>query len=141
MVVRSVQCTVTGLTDGDAYTFTVTAQNAAGNGSPSGSSNSVTPVGVPGAPSGIVVIGKPASIVVSWAAPSDNGSTITGYTATALLGNIAGTSCTSDALTCTITGLVDGDAYTVSVLRQMLRGARLQASPGPSHRRRLLELR
>jgi len=35
---------VTGLTTGTAYTFTVTATNAAGTGAPSAASNSVTPV-------------------------------------------------------------------------------------------------
>lgn len=35
--------TVTGLTNGDTYTFTVTATNAAGTGSPSAASNAVTP--------------------------------------------------------------------------------------------------
>ena len=36
-------CTVTGLTNGTAYTFTVTATNSAGTGSASTASNSVTP--------------------------------------------------------------------------------------------------
>jgi len=36
-------CIVTGLTDGTAYTFTVTATSSAGTGAPSAASNSVTP--------------------------------------------------------------------------------------------------
>ncbi|MCU1582644.1 MAG: fibronectin, partial [Microbacteriaceae bacterium] len=35
--------TVTGLTNGDTYTFTVTATNAIGTGAPSQASNAVTP--------------------------------------------------------------------------------------------------
>ena len=45
--------TVTGLTNGDSYTFTVTATNSVGTGAASAASNAVTPASVPGAPTGV----------------------------------------------------------------------------------------
>ena len=47
---------VTGLTNGTSYTFTVHATNAIGNGPESAPSNSVTPSGVPGAPTNVVAV-------------------------------------------------------------------------------------
>ena len=45
--------TVTGLTNGTAYTFTVTATNSIGTGPASAASNSVTPTAAPVAPSSV----------------------------------------------------------------------------------------
>jgi hypothetical protein len=73
-------CTVTGLTNGTAYTFTVRAANAVGPG-PASSPVSATPRTVPGAPQNLQA--KPGSaggVNLSWLAPSSNGGTeITHY--------------------------------------------------------------
>ncbi|MHB8665656.1 MAG: fibronectin type III domain-containing protein [Acidimicrobiales bacterium] len=75
--------TVTGLTNGVTYTFTVTATNSAGNSAPSQPSNAVTPTGPPGVP------GPPTNVIanpgnnyadVSWTAPMmTNGAPIDSY--------------------------------------------------------------
>ncbi len=109
---------VTGLTNGTAYTFTVSAINSVGTGDPSASSNSVTPEAAdPGAPTiGTATAGN-ASATVTWTAPaSDGGSPITGYVITPFIGTTAQSpvdvgNVTSDD----VTGLTNGTAYTFTV--------------------------
>jgi hypothetical protein len=74
-------CTVTGLTTGTSYTFTVTATNAVGTGPASAPSNAVTTATVPGVPTGLSASGANGSytVTLNWNAPSSNGSPITGY--------------------------------------------------------------
>ena len=50
-------CTVTGLTNGTPYTFTVTATNAAGTSPASAASAAATPAAVPDAPTGVTASG------------------------------------------------------------------------------------
>ncbi len=107
--------TVTGLTNGTAYTFTVTATNATDTSRASGASTAVTPRTVPGAPTGVSATAGDTQITVSWTAPaSDGGSAITGYTVTSSPGSHTGYSAGA-ATTVTVTGFTNGTAYTFTV--------------------------
>jgi hypothetical protein len=66
----------------------------------------------PDAPTGVsATSGGDASTTVSWTAPSDGGSAITGYTAT----SNAGETCSSATTSCSVTGLTNGTPYTFTV--------------------------
>lgn len=112
-------CVVTGLTNGTAYTFTVTATNAIGPGASSSPSAPVTPSAppsdAPGPPLRVTAIGGDASAAVSWSAPASSGSfPITWYQA---LSSPGGHSClvSAQTTTCEVTGLTNGTAYTFEV--------------------------
>ena len=107
-------CTVTGLTNGVSYTFTVMATNAIGNSVPSSSSNSVTPATVPDPPTNISAEAGDGSATVSFTPPVDNGgSAIIGYKVTSGPGGITA-ECESSP--CTIDGLTNGTTYTFEVV-------------------------
>ena len=108
---------IVGLTNGTAYTFTVTATNSVGTSQASAASNSVTPATpplsatVPGAPTiGIATAGNAQASVTFTAPSSDGGSAITSYTATC--GAISGIGIVSPMV---VTGLTNGTAYTCIV--------------------------
>ena len=76
--------TVTGLTNGDSYTFTVTATNGVGTGPSSGASNTVTPATRARSTHRGLGLGRSGPGHRSFTAPASNGgSAITGYTVTA----------------------------------------------------------
>ena len=107
-------CTVSGLTAGVYYTFSVIASNGYGSSSASAASNSVTPTAsAPGIPGSVSAVASSSSATVSWSAAAPNGSPVSIYTVTSLP---AGGSCTTSGLSCAITSLTNGTAYTFSVV-------------------------
>lgn len=71
--------TITGLTNGTSYSFTVTAVNTDGESDPSAPSNEVTPAGLPAAPTDLVAVPDDTFVVLSWTVPDGNGAAITSY--------------------------------------------------------------
>ncbi len=114
--------TITGLTNGKTYTFTITATNARGVGLPASGAVTVGAPTAPGQPSA-----QPSSTLVtlSWAVPaSNNGAAISGYVVVPWIGTAAETARTfnSAATTETITGLTNGTTYRFSVAAKNARG-------------------
>jgi hypothetical protein len=108
--------TVSGLTNGTSYTFTVVATNTVGNSGPSAGSTAVTAADVPDAPTGVSADASEESAGVTWAEPSgDGGAAITGYTVTSSPGGII-VSTNSATLSASFPNLTSGTAYTFSVV-------------------------
>jgi hypothetical protein len=110
--------TVTGLTDGDTYTFTVTATNSGGTGPPSAASNAVVPATVPGVPTiGTATAGNAQATVTFTAPGSDGGAAITSYTVRSfdVTTAMSGPSHSGSSSPITVSGLANGDTYTFSV--------------------------
>ncbi len=109
--------TVAGLANGTSYTFTVKATNAVGAGPASAPSNAVVPTAAqtaPGAPTGVLAVAGHGDASVSWTAPGDGGSPITGYTVTASPGGASAT-VNGSTTSATVAGLANGTSYTFTV--------------------------
>lgn len=123
--------TVSGLTIGSSYTFTVVAENEVGVGpdSPASAAVVIPPAAVlPAAPTGVTAIAGVRSATVSWTAPADDsGSPVVGYTVVASPGGIVGFS--TGATTATVSGLSDSTAYTFTVAARNAVGIGVQSAP------------
>ena len=111
------------LTEGTTYTFRVAATNANGTGGQSLSSGSVTPLSVPDPPTAVAAAAGNGSIAVTWSAPTNTGgSAITGYQVTSSQGSAHTCNAPAGRTTCTIGGLSNGVATTVSVVATNAQG-------------------
>ncbi|GIQ71438.1 S-layer homology domain-containing protein [Xylanibacillus composti] len=105
--------TITGLTYGVDYTFTVTATNVMGTSAASAPSTPITPLAfAPEPPTNVAASPGNAEATVSFDTPFANGSPITSYTVTSSPGNITATGSSSPI---TVEGLTNGVAYTFTV--------------------------
>ena len=113
---------MTSLTNGSAYQVRVRAENGNGEG-PWSSAATATPAGKPAKPDAPSLTAGDGSLTVTWTAPSDNGSAITGYKVARCTstddctddGNWTEDSPDSVITTHTLTGLTNGTAYKVRV--------------------------
>ncbi len=116
----STSYTATGLTNGSAYAFRVSAVNPVGTGTASATA-SATPDVVPGAPTSVATTSTNAEATVSWVAPASNGGTaVTGFTvawtSNAVQGMTSGSAMAAAGTTSyRLTGLVNGATYAFTV--------------------------
>ncbi len=109
--------TITGLTNGTAYYFTVEAVNAAGNSVPSNEAHATPAPTAPAAPTALTATPGNGQVVLNWTAPTDNGGDpISGYDV--YQGNYPGgegntpvATVGGGTTTATITGLTGGNTY------------------------------
>ena len=129
-----------GLTNGTAYTVTVTAVNQAGGGTESAPSNAVR-VGVPAAPTSPHAVsgstaGLTGSLSVSYVTGAANGSPITRFTATCTSSNggvlKTGVHVGATAVPIVVTGVTTKKTYTCTVRATNARDAGPPTAPSAS---------
>ena len=114
--------TVSGLTNGTGYDFKVRAVNDIGAGDYS-AVTSATPSTVPSTPTGLDAVAADRQVALTWTAPFDGGSAITGYTVAYKAADARKwTTTTSTDTSATISGLLNGTQYAFKVLASNVNG-------------------
>lgn len=129
--VSTTTCDIVGLKNGEIASIEVRAVNAFGLGVPS-NVVTVTPATTPAVPTSVTAIEGDHRITVAWSEttmtaldPTNGGSTIKGFTATAGTQTCA----TVSTHTCVITELTNGQQYTVTVVATNALGSSAPSSP------------
>jgi large repetitive protein len=120
----------TGLTNGNSYTFRVTAHNALGDGAVSDASGTAKPFGTPSAPASATISASTdgnGTLDLNWGSSNGNGRDISGYRITLSDGQIKDT--TGTGTSTTMTGHV-GTSYTFTVTAK--NSGSLQSPPSPT---------
>ncbi|HWE57212.1 MAG TPA: fibronectin type III domain-containing protein [Acidimicrobiales bacterium] len=130
---------VSGLTNGDSYTFSVTAVNSIGMGAPSGPSAAVVPLAVPSQPFDLTAVANSdtaaeiGSATVTFSPPVvAGGSPVTSYTVTATdQADPAdgGQTATSSSIPVVISGLTEGQSYSFTAVATNALGSGPPSSP------------
>ena len=106
---------VSGLTDGDSYTFTVDATNAVGTGPPSAPSPAVIPVPVPGMPTDVTAVAGKGRATVSFTPPTGLAESFVVTASDTTTAANGGESASGPSSPVVVTGLTGGDSYTFTV--------------------------
>ena len=121
---------VSGLTNGIAYTFRVTATNSVGTSFPSEPSAPVIPATVPDPPTAVSAVDdtlEGRQVTVRFLPPASNGgSAITTFSVTSSPGNVIASGQTSPI---TVTGLINGTSYTFTVTATNAYGTSAPSAP------------
>jgi len=109
--------TVTGLTNGETYSCTVTATNSAGTG-PASAAINVTPLAtVAGAPTNLSATAGDGFASIAFAAPTDDGgSPISGYTVSCTEPSPTASTASGSQSPIVVNGLANGVTYSCSVV-------------------------
>ncbi len=109
-------CPLTGLENGVQHAFTVVARNDVGESAPSAPSAAVLVDASPQQPAAPTIEAGSGTLLITWTAPSNEGSAITGYTLYVSSG--AGTDALEvpgSQLSYELRGLTNGTTYSVAV--------------------------
>ena len=129
-VSTATSATVTGLTNGTAYTFEVYAVNDNGTGPVSDASDPVTPAALPDAPTIGTATAANVSATITWTPPVHNGGDpVTGYVITPSIGTPI---TVGDVTSHVLAGLTNGTAYTFQVAAITAAGTGPQSSASNS---------
>ncbi len=114
----SLTCTINGIANGAALSFTVTAVSASGPGTPSAPTAIVNTPRTPSSPVNVSVVVSSTTLTVHWSAPlSNGGEPVSEYIVSGVTKTQTATCATTKSVTsCALVNLTNGTAYSVTVV-------------------------